>query len=257
MWTDYHGVMRYHLTGDGGGALDSTHTYWFDRYEIHTDIEPGRLGDEYDTGRALFERYTSAGAFIPADDEGLQQLARNIVRRERIPYDKAYAVYRYLLDELEYEQGALQENLGAYFEEGTASGRGYGLLFVTLLRCVDIPARPVAGYIVFGDKETMRHVWAEFYLPDYGWVPADPALGEGAISVNPAVNDPESFYFGNLDNQHLTFSRGVIEIPQMSPQARRTRIARPFSLQTVYEEYHPELEGYRSSWGDIEIVGWW
>jgi hypothetical protein len=257
MWQDYHGVMRYHLTSGEARFLGTSHTYWFDRYSIRSDIQPARLGGSYDTERALYRHYTAAGRFIPAENEALRSLARRITRGEPAPYRKAHAIYRYLLDELEYDPQSDALPLTAYLEQGSASGRGYGLLYVTLLRTVGIPARPVAGYLVFGEKETRRHVWAEFYLPDFGWFPVDPALGEGQLSLSTSIGDARRFYFGNLDNQHITFSRRVIEIPQMSPEAKRTDIPRPFSLQTVYEEYHPELEGYRSDWEEIEVVGWW
>ncbi len=256
MWKDFRGAMRYHLTGADSG-LEITHTYWFDRYTIRTEIDPGKLSTDYDEERALFTNYTADNAYIPVNNEFLQQRAVRAARGERTPYGKALAMYRYLLENLEYDPGVGRKPLTEYFQDGTASGWGYGLLYVTMLRAIDVPARPVAGYIVFGDKETRRHVWAEFYLPDYGWVPVDPALGERNISITSVVEDNRSFYFGNLDNQHIAFSRGVIQIPQMSPQSRSTVIDKPFSLQTVYEEYPPELEGYRSDWEEIEVVGWW
>jgi len=34
-------------------------------------------------------------------------------------------------------------------------------------------------------------------------------------------------------------------------------LANPYSLQTIYEEYPPNLEGYRVRWEDIKIVDWW
>jgi hypothetical protein len=88
-------------------------------------------------------------------------------------------------------------------------------------------------------------------------VPADPALGDGIGYISMPVEDPRSFYFGNLDNQHITFSRHVVEIPKVNPHSRTRDIPRPFSLQTVWEEYQPEIGGYGSSWSDLRVIDWW
>ena len=39
------------------------------------------------------------------------------------------------------------------------------------------------------------HDWAEFYTPQYGWLPADPSVGRRK-SADPEVRD---FLFGHLD----------------------------------------------------------
>lgn len=78
----------------------------------------------------------------------------------------------------------------------------YNALFVALCRSVGIPARAVAGFVgyrpwitaadfkkPFSELDTMQspeglsggqhytamspHVWSEFYLPNYGWIPAE------------------------------------------------------------------------------------
>jgi transglutaminase-like putative cysteine protease len=256
MWSDYQGVMRYHMTGAGDSSLTTTHTYWFDRYSINTEINPRQVG-RYNTERELYRNYTAANAFIPADKEEYQAIARRAGRRANTPYWKARTVYDYLLEQLEFDPQAIKQELSSYLEEGSAGSHGYALLYVTLLRCEGVPARPVSGYIVTGEREAQPHLWAEFYLPEYGWIPVDPALGEGSVALSPTVTNAREYYFGNLDNQHITFTRRVVDIPQISPQSRRSDAPVRFALQTIYEEYHPDLEGYRSSWGEIEVVGWW
>jgi transglutaminase-like putative cysteine protease len=53
---------------------------------------------------------------------------------------------------------------------------GLSALFVALCRAKGIPARTVSGFT----KGTNRwHVWAEFFVPQHGWVAADPAYAEG------------------------------------------------------------------------------
>jgi len=115
----------------------------------------------------------------------------------------------------------------------------------------------VAGLIVYGDKLTRRHVWADFYVPQLGWVPVDPALADGTGLLDIQVEDPGSFYFGNLENQHISFTRHVVQLPKVNPHSNVSMLENPYSLQTIYEEYPPNLEGYRVRWEDIKIVDWW
>lgn len=258
LWGDYHGVMRYSIKPPRDWLEYSlNHTYWFDRYSIHTDINPSAVSSSYDTERQLFTRYTSPGLFVPSDDEDIIAVATSVTRGVRNPYWKARAIYDYLIRRLEYDPGFNDPSLYNALEERRADARDYGLLFTALARSVDIPARPVSGFIVHGDKLTRRHVWAEFYIPEFGWIPIDPALGDGAGIYDIQVDDPVSFYFGNLENQHICFSRQVVQIPKINPLSKTVLIDDPYSLQTSYEEYPPDLEGYVSRWPDIKIVDWW
>jgi len=56
---------------------------------------------------------------------------------------------------------------------GDASGQA--VLFVAMARAVGLPARPVAGLLLSGDR-FHYHCWAEVWLGE--WVPVDPALGQ-------------------------------------------------------------------------------
>ncbi|MFO7850144.1 MAG: transglutaminase domain-containing protein [Spirochaetia bacterium] len=257
MWRNYKGVMRYRV--DSGNEEEEnlqTHTYWFDRYSISTDIDPGSISASYNEDRTLFEHYTAANQLIPSDTDFFKDWGRRITGRETSPYKKAEAIYDYLVDNME-ENPSFSGTLEEALESGECGSSDFGLLFVTLARTVEVPARPSAGYLVYGDKRTKRHVWAEFYLPDYGWIPADPALGSGLDDISIPVDSPKEYYFGNLDNQHITFSRQVVPVPKVNPNSNTVSIDEPFALQTVWEEYSGSTKGYRSSWSELRIIDWW
>jgi hypothetical protein len=132
------------------------------------------------------------------------------------------------------------------------------MVFCALLRNAGVPARPVAGYLVYGNKRSVRHYWAEFYLENFGWVPVDPALADGAVFGGfPDIEEPETYYFGNIDNQHIIFSRGILETTQITPAGRTIGKKRMFSLQEIHEEASGKLSTYNSVWQDISIIEWW
>lgn len=258
LWDNYHGVMRYSVqSNEDWFKRVLSATYWLDRYSIYTDINSRSVTGDYDTERELYTRYTGANSFIPSDDPNISSVASSVVGRIRSPYSKAYEIYSYLVRRLEFDPNYEPSTLYAAIEERKAGTREYGLLFTAMARSVGIPARPVAGFIVHDDKIADRHVWAEFYLPDFGWVPVDTALGDGAGMYGIPVDEPFNFYFGNLDNQHISFSRNVIQIPKVNPQAQTRIIENPYSLQTSYEEFPENLQGYSIDWQDIRVIDWW
>lgn len=257
LWKDYLGVMRYHLTDfDPWLTYSLSQTYWFDRYSIETVIHDGSVLP-YDRDSALYRRYTEPGVLFPTGEEPFASAAARQSRRSSSPFTSARALYDYLLEKMSFSSSASQT-----VKDAVALGRGdsydYAMAYVTLCRAAGIPARPVAGFVVYGNKSSRRHYWAEFYLEHFGWVPVDPALGDGLpVGDIAGVEEPAEYYFGNLDNQHIVMSRGIIELRAVDPQARIVRYERGYSLQTVHEEYSRSIERYRSVWKDLEVVGWW
>ena len=68
----------------------------------------------------------------------------------------------------------------------------YSSVFISLLRAKGIPARHVV--MVHGKKDEF-HVRAEFYVPAYGWIPADPTWGDG--------------YFGVFEGAYIVMTQGI------------------------------------------------
>lgn len=68
----------------------------------------------------------------------------------------------------------------------------YSSVFISLLRAKGIPARHVV--MVHGAKDEF-HVRAEFFVPTYGWIPADPTWGDD--------------YFGVFEGDYIVMTRGI------------------------------------------------
>ena len=180
-----------------GASMTVSEQFTFTAYDLIYDIDPGCVG-QYDTGSQLYRTYTKSDELIEADDPAIRAKAQQIVGDETNPYKKARLIYDWVLDHMRYQ---LIEGLGGArfaFKRGYGECGDYTALFCALLRAVGVPARPVVGYWAESGQPT--HVWAEFYLPSYGWVPADPSIGD--------EGDPNS-YFARLDaSNRLIFSKG-------------------------------------------------
>jgi transglutaminase-like putative cysteine protease len=88
------------------------------------------------------------------------------------PYDTAQKLFQAVVAKLQYvETGNMPDAVTA-----ARSGRGdcgyFSALFVAACRNAGIPARTACG-MTLGENEW--HVWSEFYIPNYGWIPADPS----------------------------------------------------------------------------------
>ena len=68
----------------------------------------------------------------------------------------------------------------------------YSSVFISLLRAKGIPARHV---VMVHGKADEYHVRAEFYVPYYGWIPADPTWG------------PD--YFGVFEGDYIVMTQGI------------------------------------------------
>jgi hypothetical protein len=262
LFEDVGGVKLFMLENlEEGRSYSVYQSFMVDRYSVQTKINVGSVPAGYDGVPRLFKRYTAADSVVPAAEGSLVKLSRSIVGAERNPYRKARAVYNYLLQRLEPDPALRERDVLKALEQRKGDAYVYAVLFCALCRSAGVPARPVAGYLVAANPldasaATARHYWAEFYLQTVGWVPADPFLGEGKQQVDlpPEVNRG-TYYFGNLDYEHLTFSKGLIELRQMDPQGATVRRPEIPSLQSFHEEAAGELSGFSVYWSDLQVLG--
>ena len=93
-------------------------------------------------------------------------------------------------------------------------------------------------------------------LPGFGWFPVDPALDEGMEYHGWKIDvDAATFYFGNLHDKHIMFSRGLNEIKSSSPNSKTVQKSRSFALQSVWEEASGKSIKYSSYWADPSVIG--
>jgi len=260
MYEDVRGVKLVRLLDVAPGrSYRVDQSYMVERYSVETKVNVGRVPLNYDTSTKLYKRYTVDEPLVPAAAEAVRKQARSAVGAERNPYRKARALYEYLVNRLEPLEGAGGERAGdplGALESRRGGAYGYAVLFCALARAEGVPARPVAGYLLERGGGTARHYWAEFYLETVGWIPVDPFLAEGRVRTSlPAGVSARSYYFGNLDFDRITFSKGLIELNAMDPQGRAVRRAEIPSLQAVHEEASGGLSSYSAYWSDLQVTG--
>ncbi|MEM2385863.1 MAG: transglutaminase-like domain-containing protein, partial [Candidatus Bathyarchaeia archaeon] len=173
----------------------------------------------YDVNSELYRWYTQPEQFIQSDDPKIVGAAHEIVGQEMDPHKKALLIYNFVIEHLRYE--VQKEEKGALWalENGVGDCSEYSYLFVALCRAAGIPARIQAGFAFHKDSEVMEdgHMWAEYYLEKYGWIPVDAAWK----------------MFDQIDYRHMSSIQSIPEIPYANYIFNQTSGKRPSDKQTA------------------------
>jgi hypothetical protein len=181
-------------------------------YEVDAMIDPSNI-KPYDKTSMEYELYTKSGYTVHITPK-VKELAEAAIGNETNPYLQAQKIFTFVHKKIRYYQGfnrsldymfsnsKIDEKSGEEYFSGDCSQ--YSALFVALCRSEGIPARCVYGRIgwdpslnegnskTYSEMDTLLtddgfagaqhhglppHMWAEFYLPDYGWIPVDAQVG--------------------------------------------------------------------------------
>jgi transglutaminase-like putative cysteine protease len=235
-----------------------SHSFAVTVYGIQTDIQSRYVSAYTDKTRTLYTAATRPDACIKSDDAAAVQLTKDIIAKEKNPWLQAKLLYEYLLKNF-----TLQDTLSSVVQEPdeiiqSGSGDAYDItvLYCTLLRCAGIPALPVGGILIDADLKSTAHWWCDFYIEKIGWIPVDVALGAG-MEYKPFKErpNPADFYFGNLDAQHIAFSRGWNAVKPASLQNITVYRPKTYAMQSIWEEASSNTLRYSSFWSDVYISG--
>jgi len=211
-------------------------------YEVHAEVDPEHIGpyDKTSNEYALYTQSTHTVSITPKIREMAQEAIgdeKNPYRQaKRISEFVNEKVHYKILD---FERGRgikclldfliVDEETGEEYYEGCCSQ--YSVLFIAICRAVGLPARSIFGFIGWRPwvkEENLKpiyefetklspdgsagaqhygaqipHMWAEFYVPNYGWIPVDATFG----------------IFGNLENTRVILSKGRdVKIGPSAPQ---------------------------------------
>ncbi len=228
-------------------------------YSVHTSVNEKLVKPYTEKSRLLYKAATAEDSLIHPSDPVISAFAKKAVGKESNPYVQAKLIYDSMI-----ENFALQSTLNSADRNPTTlitkrSGDAYefAIVYTASLRSLGIPAYPMGGILVDSNLKTTNHWWCEFYIENFGWIPVDVSLGTGASYKSfRHVDSPKDFYFGNLDGQHIAFSRGLNEIKQATGQnSKIVRRPKTYALQTIWEESSEGNVNYSSLWNDPVVIG--
>ena len=227
-------------------------------YETRTELSAAKLGKREGINTELYEYATRADECVPSDDEAVHDLLKKIIGNEKNAYNIAALVYNYMTENFTVRGDIRRGKISPIdlIDKKHGDAYDFAMIFTALLRAAGIPALPDSGILIGADMKAQNHWWCEFYLSEFGWVPADPALGAGLdYQLWRKDTDVRKYYFGNLDAQHILFSRGWNEIKPSSPQNKTVTRQRTFALQEIWEEALGTNIKYSSYWADPVVLG--
>ena len=230
------------------------------------------------TRDADLQSYLRATTLLPTD--GLvKATAERITRGHDTDVARARALYEWVVDNTARDpqvRGCGVGDVNAMLANGTMGGKcaDINALFVALARSLKIPARDAYGVRVTesrlgynclgksGDISKSQHCRAEFFAPEHGWVPVDPAdvrkviLEEqgGLAMESPKVQAARKMLFGAWEMNWIAYNRGHdVALPGSAKRAL------PFLMYPAGETNHARLDSldaatFRYSIHSSEVV---
>lgn len=227
-------------------------------YTVQTDVNAKKVRPFTEKSRILYRATTQPDSLIQSNDEAVAAKAKEIVGKETNPYLQAKLVYDYMLGAYDFPSRLSRENESALdlLRKERGDAYDFAVLYTTLVRALGIPCLPVSGILVDADLHVQPHWWSEFYIEQFGWIPVDVALAKGLdYKAFKPLDDARAFYFGNLDSQHIAFSRGWNEVKPALVNSKIVRRAKSYAFQSVWEESSEGKVNYSTLWNDPVVLG--
>ncbi len=191
-------------------------------------------------------------------NEKVTALSRSIIGKTTNPYTKAHLIYSYMIKNFTVLSDVRSPDAPVIDLLETKKGDAYdfAMLYDALLLAGNVLVRPCAGILVDADSSSRPHWWCEFYIESFGWVPVDVALGAGLpFECFKKQTNVKDFYFGNLDAQHVTFSRGYNKLHPTIAYSKIVCQTKTYALQSIWEESSDKVTRYSSYWTTPNVTG--
>jgi transglutaminase-like putative cysteine protease len=164
------------------------------------------------------QEYLKSSKLIPTDGK-VKEVALGITHKKQKISAKARAVYQWVVENTVRNpdtKGCGTGEVEIQITKRSGKCADISSVFVSIARAAGVPAREVFGLrLGKKDDEDMtggHHCWVEFYVPGYGWVPADPADVRKAMLVEKldlkGAEKIIDYYFGAVDEYRIALAVG-------------------------------------------------
>jgi len=148
--------------------------YYVLSFSIHYVVNSS-IVENYDTSSETYKKYVEPEELMESNNSRIISLAHNLTNNVDNWHEKAVRIYNFVYRHMHYEEQDAEKGALWALENGAGDCSEYSYLFVALCRAAGIPARIQAGFCFHHSSETLEdgHMWAEYYLENYGWIPVD------------------------------------------------------------------------------------
>ncbi len=172
---------------------------------------PPALVESAEIPEAIETQYLHDDDYLAMDTRKVQEAAVDAVGAETNPLARMLAIRSFVYDKLDYRIQRVTDPPDAVLARGKGSCGEYVGVMLALARLNGIPCRTVGRYKcpILPDsrqyplRPEYNHVWIEFYLPGYGWVPCESNADD--IGTRPY---PRRFFMA-LPWYHIELDKGI------------------------------------------------
>ena len=182
-------------------------------HAIKYNLKPEYITDDY-IPPDIKEKYLKDDDDLAMDTEIVQKAAIKATKGAKNIFDKVLKIRNYVYEQLSYKMEGSIDPPDVVLRRGNGSCGEYLGVLMALTRLNNIPSRKAGRYKVPYYKinpETrevpvepdFNHVWLEFYVPGYGWIPMESSADDDKFG------DWTMRYFMALQWYHIDLQRGL------------------------------------------------
>ena len=150
-------------------------------WSIKYQIKPNHCENTYELKEEYKQKYLTDNDNLAMDTEIIRQAAISAIGSETNILRQVYSIRNYVYDKLAYGIKPHIDTPDIVLKRGIGSCGEYLGLLLALCRLNGIACRTVGRYKCPGNplklnmplQPDFNHVWMEFYLPNYGWLPME------------------------------------------------------------------------------------
>ncbi len=276
--TDENGHRTAHYTIPylyGNQSVTISMRYIVQNATLSYTFDQANVADEYsDAELDSIGYYLLASSDVPADDPDIIAFTQAAVGNLTDPYQKARALFSAVNLYLDYDAAEADQSATAVLARGTASCHGYTNLYLACLRAAGVPARQQSGYLYMPQEHTtpeyvdsvngrimlnnLAHTWVEFYLPQIGWIMADPTF---TYTYEDANGNTQKFirwdYFANISSERRYIFCNEIpltELDEKSYQATGGNVSVEFNAYLMFGSHPASFNDLDGHWAQSAIT---